>query len=178
MDFTGRVFFDLGVDSWRFLAFVTAGRAAGVDVRLDWQPLAAGISPDELALRSLGAAKAVAPDDFGRYLQALMILRHEHGVADLETPELLRAASAARLDPDVLMAAAADGRGAGVLDSAAAEAAGLGVTAVPALYRHGPVLHVLVNGAAAHGDVRGRFETLDRMLTDDGLWLLAKPREL
>jgi hypothetical protein len=51
----------------------------------------------------------------------------------------------------------------------------LGVTSVPAMYRHGPVMAVTLNGAAMVGDPAPRAQLILDVLDDDGLWGLVKP---
>jgi hypothetical protein len=51
----------------------------------------------------------------------------------------------------------------------------LGVGATPAMYRHGPVMTVTLNGAAMMGDPAPRAQLILDVLDDDGVWGLVKP---
>ncbi len=56
----------------------------------------------------------------------------------------------------------------------AREAANLGVVDVPTMYRHGPVMRIVVNGAVLTGDVVRSAITILAALDDDGVWQLSK----
>ena len=62
------------------------------------------------------------------------------------------------------------------LDDLAAEAAEIGVTETPTLYNGGPVMHIVLNGAASMGDVADTAESIRAVLNSDGIWSLSKPQ--
>jgi predicted DsbA family dithiol-disulfide isomerase len=178
MEFTGRVFFDVsGADTWNFYKMIAAGVQAGATVRIDWQPVARDDTSEaeRRAMTAFAWAKREHADRHGIFLQALLIVVHEDRL-DLAAPTTLaQAAEAAGIDARAMANALEAGGGEADVAAAATEAGRLGVGPLPAVYRHGPVLHVKVNGAAVHGDVLHRLDTIDRMLDDDGLWELRKP---
>ncbi len=61
------------------------------------------------------------------------------------------------------------------LEELRARATVLGVDAVPSLHRHGPALSIQLNPAVLNDDPREVAETIDRVMSTDGLWELRKP---
>lgn len=172
MRFEGRVWFDPDVEAvWRFYRLLTLAVRQGAELALEWAPFL--LHPGSLAV--LASYLAVRERDLprhGAYLQALLALRHLEG-ADLVDPATWRAAArAAETSEDAVVPD--DGHRLAV-QASTDEARRLGVASVPTLYRHGPVLEVLVTPAAYEGDALARLATIDAVLGDDALWRLAKP---
>lgn len=165
MRFDGQVWFDFSHRAvWDFYLFVRALAGAGARVALEWKPF---VPPDQ----AIAAATFLALDEpaaRGRFLHAGLGLVHIEGADPSDTATVTRALSVAGLDgtpvEDTTMAA-----------RARTEGEELGVTAVPSMYRHGPVVAVTVNGAATRGDMLRRARTILDVLDDDGLWALEKP---
>ena len=173
MRFEGRVYFDfVNPAVWWLYRFFGVAAKDGADLRLDWRPFDDnGDAASRRALASFAAIKHDYPERQGTYLQALLALRHNQG-ADLGDSETLAAAAdAARVAaPSVSKAKWFD-----AVAESTLEGRKLGVTKTPTLYRHGPVLHVETNMAALSGDVIGRLQLIDGVLSDDGIWGLTKP---
>jgi len=165
VQFMGQVWFDFSERSvWEFYRFVREVAAQGDVVSLDWRPLPArGQEPIASAYLSLAS-----PDDRGRFLHAALGLVHLEGADPADPSTLAAAADASGLEVDASVDAAA-------LDRLRGDASDLGVVAVPTVYRHGPVVHVVLNAAATMGDVRSRARTIWAMVDDDGIWELSKP---
>jgi protein-disulfide isomerase len=171
--FEGRVYFDfVNPAVWWLYRFLGIAAKDGADLRLEWRPF--DIDDDvasKRALASFAAIQAEYPERQGTYLQALLALHHHQG-ADLGSSETLAAAAdAARVAaPSVSSVEWHD-----LVAESTVEGRELGVVATPTMYRHGPVLHVEVNQAALSGDVQERLRLIDGVLSDDGIWRLAKP---
>jgi hypothetical protein len=165
VQFQGQVWFDFSERSvWEFYRFVREVAAQGDAVSLEWQPLPAeGQEPMASAYLSL-----TGPVDRGRFLHAALGLVHLEGADAADPSTVAAAAVASGLEVDASVDVAA-------LDRLRSEATDLGVVSVPTVYRHGPVLHVVLNAAATMGDVRTRARTIWAMLDDDGIWELSKP---
>ncbi len=175
MVFSGRVYFDfLSPNVWRFYRLLTAAAREGVELRLAWRSFA----PDDdeagrLALASFEAVLDLAPERHGRYLQAILAMHHLDGFAVDDAATWHEAAKAADVPAGVVDRAEAYLQ---AVDVSTAEARELGVCRTPALYRHGPVLEIALTPAAYHdASVVRRLETIDRVIADDGLWVLRKP---
>ena len=149
---------------WEFYRFVREVAAQGDVVNLDWRPLPA---PGQESIAS-AYLSLVVPGDRGRFLHAALGLVHLEGADPADPSTLAAAAAASGLEVDASVDTAA-------LDGLRGVAADLGVVAVPTVYRHGPVVRVVLNGAATLGDVRTRARTIWAMLDDDGIWELRKP---
>ena len=162
MEFEGQVFFRFGERGvWEFYRFARALAESGADVALEWTPM-----PGEGAAGQafLGLER---PQDRGRFLHAMLGLIHLEGRAADEADTVTAALAAAGVSPSLV----ADG----VEQEIARQVDDLSVEDVPAIYRHGPVVHVALNGAALTGDVQARATTIMAMLDDDGIWGLTKP---
>lgn len=170
MRFEGRVYFDMGADTWHLYRFLGACARSGVDLALSWVPFAGGDSEDRPVLAAYCAVKTADPDRHGDFLQALLTARHGEGRA-LDGNTVAHAAAAAGVDP----ASTSVEAGMESLAAADAGAGALGVVAAPTLYRHGPVMQVRLNPAALEGDVVARLRLIDAALDDDGVWGLVKP---
>lgn len=174
MAFGGRVYFSFGSrDTFHLYRFLAAAVSEGADLQLSWVPFLDGDDAAELrAAAAFAAVKTAAPDRHGGYLQSFLGAVHVEGVSlDADEP-YLAAAAYAGIDPAVPLAWA---DAVDAVRAASDEARMLGVTAAPSLYRHGPVLRVVVNPAALQGDVLARLDLIDRMFDDDGVWRLEKP---
>ncbi len=175
MVFSGRVYFDfLSPDVWRFYRLLTAAAREGVELRLAWRSFAPeGDRSGRLALASFEAVLDLAPDRHGRYLQAILAMHHLDGFVVDDPATWHEAAKAADVPSDVVDRADAYLE---AVDISTAQARELGVCRTPALYRHGPVLEIELTPAAYHDPaVVHRLETIDRVIADDGLWVLRKP---
>lgn len=166
VQYAGQVWFDFSERSvWEFYRFVRELAERGDTVSLDWLPLP---PPGQEAISS-SFLSLDEPDDRGRFLHAALGLVHLEGADPTHHTTIAAAAAAAgglSVDDTVNRAA---------LDGLRSEAVSLGVREVPTIYRHGPVVHVQLNGAATLGDVRARAATIWAMLDDDGIWGLEKP---
>jgi hypothetical protein len=167
MVFEGQVWFDFSTPAvWQFYRFVRSLAEAGNTVRLEWLPRPV---PSERA--AMGAFVDLdTPDLRGRFLHAMLGLTHIEGADPADARTVARAADAADVTiPGDL------GRADRELDRLARLARDLGVGDVPAMYRHGPVMAVKLNGAAILGDPAPRAQMILDVLDDDGLWGLVKP---
>jgi len=162
MEFTGQVWFDFSDGAvWHFYRFVRELAAHGGTVALDWRPL-----PTEGQEEAMTVFESLASaEDRGRFLHALLGLVHIEGLDPGDSEVVAQATRAATVEPGIR----------GSLDALAAEAAQLGVRAVPALYRHGPVVTIRLNGASLGGDLKRRAATILAVTGDDGIWELSKP---
>ena len=165
MQFQGQVWFDFSERSvWEFYRFVRELVAQGETVFLEWRPLP---PPGQESIASAYLSLS-GPDDRGRFLHAALGLVHLEGADPADPSTVVAAAAASGLDVDATVDTAG-------IDRLRDDAVGLGVVAVPTLYQHGPVVHVVLNGAATMGDVGSRARTIWAMLDDDGIWELRKP---
>lgn len=175
MQFACRVYFDFASrDVWTFFRLLGAAAADGVELQTDWRPFASASDSDAsvLPLAAYEAVRRSEPDRHGAFLLALLTAVHVDGADPSDTATLTAAAELAAVDP-ALIAVSADFIG--VVMATTAEARELGVSATPTLYRHGPVLHVVLTPAAFQGDAAARLRTIDAVLEDDAIWRLAKP---
>lgn len=165
MRFDGQVWFDFSEPAvWQFYRFVRALAEDGHEVALEWKPLPRD-GEETFAATFLGLAE---PHERGRFLHAAFGLVHGEHEDPTSRSTVKAALAAAGIDP------VADGSQ-DRLEALRAEAIALGVTAVPSMYRHGPVVRIELNGAATRGNVALRAGTILRMLDDDGIWGLTKP---
>lgn len=173
MLFAARIYFDFTDPAvWRLYRFLVAAEKAGAELRTDWRSFGAGPSSSARALGSYEAVRASDPDRHGAYLQAMLVARHMSGEEPGHPSVQAGAAAAAGVDPGVV---ADPDRFEGAVAESTAEGRRLGVTAVPSLYRHGPVAHVSLTAASETGDVLRRLATIDAFLEDDGIWEVSKP---
>lgn len=169
MRFDGRLYYDFSPPVWRFYRFLTAAAGEGAELQLDWQPFLKGGDPAGAAGLALAeGVRSRAPGRYAAFVQALLAIRHLDG-ADLADPRtaILAAESAGLRDPIVPDESA--------VARSTETAAELGVTAAPTVFRHGPVLHIGVNPASYGGGALERLRVIDAVLSDDGIWTLAKP---
>lgn len=171
MAFTGRVYFDFSAETWHFYRFLAAASSQGAELRLSWAPFLA----DPAMLRPLAAfiaVKDVHADRHGAYLQAALTLVHVDGASPDDDQTYVAASRHAAIDPSAALGweGSVD-----AVHTVTADARDIGVCGVPTLFRHGPVMRVVVNPAALQGDVPGRLDLVDRALEDDGVWVLEKP---
>lgn len=165
MRFDGQVWFRFSDrEVWDFYRFVRELASNGAQVALEWTPLPS--EGEELAMATFEALDT--PTRRGRFLHAMLGAVHLEGQS-AGSPDAVAAAAAAADVPVAPTSAWPARRG-----ELAKEAADLGVVDVPSMYRHGPVMRVVVNGAALTGDVVRRAETILAALDDDGLWELSK----
>lgn len=175
MQFAGRVYFDFRSPAvWTFFRLLGAAAAAGVELRTDWHPFV-GDPADDAIVTPLAAYEAVRhrdPDRHGAFLLALLTAVHVGGNDPTDRVTLQAACEAAGIDPS-----AVDGAEAftAKVSDRTAEATELGVTVAPTVYRHGPVLHVVLTPAALRGDPVARLQAIDAVLEDDAIWKLEKP---
>ena len=165
MRFDGQVWFDFSDPGvWHFYRFVRQLAAEGHEVALEWLP-----RPSDREAEAMSIFMSLDdPQDRGRFLHAMLGLVHLESEDAADDATITRAMDAARL---TMTEAGAEPD----LSELTARAESLGVSAVPAMYRHGPVVTVTLNGAALLGDVAQRAETIQRMLDDDGIWSMSKP---
>lgn len=165
MRFDGQVWFDFSEPAvWQFYRFVRALAEAGHEVALEWKPLPRD-GEEAIAATFLGLDEA---HERGRFLHAAFGLVHGRHEDPTSSSTVEAALAAAGIDT---VANPSQDR----LDALRAEASDLGVIAVPAMYRHGPVVRIELNGAATMGNVALRAGTILHMLDDDGIWGLTKP---
>jgi hypothetical protein len=168
MRFEGQVWFDFSTPTvWMFYRFVAALAAEGHDVALDWVPRP--IEHERLAMSTYLAFPHA--DDRGRFLHAMLGLVHiEHAdPGSSATVDRAVSAAGATVEPDRVTSVGP------ALDRIGEEAMALGVDRLPALYRHGPVSAVALNGAALLGDLERRARLILDVADDDGVWAVAKP---
>lgn len=165
MRFDGQVWFDFSEPAvWQFYRFVRALAEAGHEVALEWKPLPRE-GEEAIAVTFLSLDE---PRERGRFLHAAFGLVHGQHEDPTASSTVESALAAAGIDA---VASVSQDR----LDVLRAEASDLGVIGVPAMYRHGPVVRIELNGAATSGDVALRAATILHMLEDDGIWGLTKP---
>lgn len=166
MQFAGQVWFDFSSESvWLFYRFARELAQAGTEVALEWLPLPNG--RETVAMSTfVGIGDA---GERGRFLHAMLGLVHLEDADPSNSTTVERAAAQAgiRHEPSVTPHPE--------LEDLTERAAELGVHAVPSLYRHGPVIHITLNGAALSGDIVNRAVVMLAMADDDGIWSLAKP---
>ncbi len=164
MQFDGQVWFDFGTKNvWHFYRFIRALASAGHTVALEWTPIP---NPEEQEAIEVFLSLSTS-EDRGRFLHAML------GLVNIEDED---ASSTATVD----RALVASGQmrpvdGNADVASLKARAEQLGVHSVPAMYRHGPVVAIGLNGAAVSGDLERRASLILDMLDDDGIWSLSKP---
>lgn len=175
MQFACRVYFDFASpDVWLFFRLLGAAAADGVELRTDWRPFIADLESDAsmLPLATYEAVRDRVPDRHGGFLLALLTAVHVEGKDQGDGATISAAGDLAGLVPGAIEAAR---EYTDAVLASTAEARGLGVSATPSLYRHGPVLHVVLTPAALQGDAVGRLRTIDAVLDDDAIWSLEKP---
>lgn len=162
MVFDGQVFFRFGDRAvWEFYRFVRALAESGETVALEWTPMP---GEDDAGRALLGLAD---PQDRGRFLHAMLGLVHLEGRSPTDPGTVAAAVAAAGVEPVPVEVA--------VEDEIERLVGDLAVTDVPALYRHGPVVHVDLNAASTTGDLGARASAILAVLDDDGIWGLTKP---
>lgn len=169
MRFDGRLYYDLSPPVWRFYRLLMAAAGEGAELQLDWQPFLKDSDPESaVGLALAEGVRSRAPERYAAFVQALLAIRHLDG-ADLADPRTAaRAAESAGLRGPIVPDESAVARSTEM-------AAELGVTAAPTVFRHGPVLHIGVNPASYEGGALERLRVIDAVLSDDGIWTLAKP---
>jgi hypothetical protein len=184
MDFTGQIFIDFETfDVWRLYATaLNAAKDRTVRVDVTWEEfLTEDVDPDGVIpprIRLLGACAAVRdahPESHQRFVQALLTLVFQEKDDPKKDTTLAVAARVAGIEGDEVIARALD-PGLGLLSAWSETARGRGVTAVPTIISNGPPLYVQLTGAAVHGSSVRRLELINRMLRDDGIWKMSKPR--
>ena len=178
--FTGTVYFDFeSADSWRLFVLLATAEQQGMSLDLDW----VGFPPDgpgsatamTPGVKALAAhAAVIEPQRRQRLRAALFTLRHRQGDSLDDELTYRAAAQVAGVDGDVLLEAIPD-VGHRSLVIAHRKAADAGVAAVPSIARHGPPIHIITTPAVHQGAAKPRLAVIDGMLSDDGLWRLAKP---
>lgn len=183
MDFTGRIFYSFETyDVWRIFATVLkASQAKGVRVDLDWQEfLVDDLDPEGKVpskTKALGACAAVRqshPESHQRFVHALLTLGYQEKDDPGKDITLAVAARVAGIDGDEVIGRAMD-PGLDLLVEASARARELGVSNVPTIVRQGPPVYIKTTSATNYGNAVARLELLNRMLNDDGIWILSKP---
>lgn len=165
MRFDGRVWFTFSNPQvWEFYRFVRALAEAGNTVNLEWLPLYRDVEADAMSV----FVSLPSPQDRGRFLHAMLGLVHLEHLDAEESSTVERAIVAAGLE-------SVDRAGIEALTDIAEAASGMGVSDTPTIYSGGPVMHVVLNGAASVGDVRATAESILSVLNSDGIWTLAKP---
>lgn len=182
MEFKGRIYFSFGEpDVFRLYRLLDEATTEGVAVSVDW----IGAMPGGLATGPLAGSPLVTamaeylrmehPATHTRFMETVLTLAHVERV-ELDHPGFMqRALTVAEVDLDAIEATATDEHLRHLLQVSSAAAADLGVTDVPAIYRHGPVLHVRTTPAVASGSAASRLALISGVLEDDGLWGLSKP---
>ena len=184
MNFTGRIFYSFETyDVWRiYTTALKASQTEGVTVSLEWEEfLVDDVEPDTLRIpaktRALAACAAVReshPAQHQRFVQALLTLVYQEKDHPGKEQTLAVAAHVAGIDGAEVIARVID-PGLGLLREATAKARELGVSNVPTIVRDGPPVYIKTTGAANSGNSVARLDLLNRMLNDDGIWMLAKP---
>lgn len=165
MRFEGQVWFRFGDRAvWDFYRFVRELAAHDVVVALDWTPLPA--TDESLAMATFDALDT--PGRRGRFLHAMLGVVHLEGESADSEEAVAKAAAAADIPVGTTESWGARS------ESLSSEAANLGVVDVPTMYRHGPVMRIVVNGAVLTGDVVRSAITILAALDDDGVWQLSK----
>jgi hypothetical protein len=167
MVFEGQVWFDFSTPAvWQFYRFVRGLAEAGHSVHLEWLP-----RPVASERAAMGVFVHLdTPDLRGRFLHAMLGLVHLEGADASDDTTVAMAAAAADVPmPDDPGPADRE------LERLGGLARDLGVGTTPALYRHGPVMTVTLNGAALMGDPAPRAQLILDVLDDDGVWGLVKP---
>ena len=167
MQLYGKVWFDFtNPQVWHFYQFVRAFAKAGNSVALDWVPFFDGSEAEAMSTY----VGLTSPQERGLYLHAMLGLVHIERLDPNETDTVTRAMTAAGLSGE-----------SGDIDSTALEdlataAREIGVAATPTFYQHGPVVHVVLNAAAASsGHLELTAQSIMAVLSDDGIWSLSKP---
>lgn len=182
MDFTGRVFFSFGEkDVFRLYRLLADAGAEGTRIGVEWVGVCVGGVPggplvgDPLATAIAEDLRQADPMVHAAYIQLMLAAVHVEGIA-IDHPGLVaRAIDKAGADSRAILAPGYEATLRDMLEGATSTAADLGVSAVPSLYRHGPVMHVRTTGAVASGSATRRLDLLAAVMDDDGLWELRKP---
>ncbi len=177
MEFSGTIFFDVvSKDVFRFADLLARASAEGAEVNVEWKAAALVENPTDLtALAASELVRVDAADRHQAFVQALLVAVHLEGEA-ADSPSLVAlSARVAGVADDVVAPARVTADGIPLLRASTAEAGELGVTAVPSLYRHGPVLAIRSTPALGDGSAIERLDTINRVAGDDGLWSLVKP---
>lgn len=183
MDFTGRIFYSFETyDVWRiYSTALQASQVDGVRIALDWHEfLVDDVGGDEAipsktkALAACAAVRDSHPDQHQRFVHALMTLGYQEKDDPGKDITLMVAAHVADIDGEAVIARAIN-PGLDLLREASAQARELGVRNVPTIVRQGPPVYIKTTGAANYGNSVARLELINRMLNDDGLWVLSKP---
>ncbi len=165
MRFNGRVWFSFANPSvWQFYTFVLALAREGNSVGLEWVPFYEGDERDAMAT----FVSLPSPQERGRFLHAMLGLVHIDKMDPGESSTVAAALRAAACDTPT-------GVDVATLEEIAEKAAELGVHDTPALFTGGPTMHVVMNEAAASGDVEATAAAVLAVLESDGIWRLAKP---
>ena len=187
MEFTGRIFYSFETyDVWRvYSTALKASQVKGVSIHLEWQEfLVDDLEPDseihrkmhrkKKALAACAAVRESHPESHQRFVQALMTLSYQEKDDPGDDTTLAVAAQVAGIDGDKVIARAVD-PGLHLLREATDQARELGVRNVPTIIRSGPPVYIKTTGAANYGNPVARLELINRMLSDDGIWILSKP---
>ena len=128
-----------------------------------------------MALAASELVRVHEPSLHGAFVQALLASVHVGGADLLDGSTLSVAATVAGVSSEMIGVARVATEGTALLSATIDEAAELGVSAVPTIYRNGPVLRIRTTPAVDSGGSLRSLETIDRMLEDDALWELGKP---
>lgn len=165
MRFEGRVWFDFANPQvWNFYRFVRALVEAGNSAAIEWLPLYIGSEAEAMSAYVMPRSSA----DRGRLLHAMLGLVHMEGLDPNEQTTVRRALDSAGLSQEFVLDVPQ-------LQSIASAARELGVDRTPTMYKHGPVMHITLNGAATAGDVESTGRILLDILRNDGIWAITKP---
>lgn len=183
MHFTGRIFFNFDTyDVWRiYTILVKASQSKGVSVDVEWRPFLTTDRHGDVAVASktkgLAACELVRgefPELYGRFAGALLTMAYQEKDDPGADKTLAVAAHVAGIDGKDVVGRAVD-PGVGLLEEATEAARDRGVSDVPTIERQGPPVYIKTTGAANYGDSVGRLELINRMLNEDGIWVMKKP---
>ena len=184
MDFTGRIFFNFdSFDVWRlYSTALKASRDRNVTVNVTWEEFLldeidpeARVTGKTRALAACAAVRDAYPDQHQRFVQALLTMVYQEKDDPRKDLTYAVAAKVAGIDGANVISRTLD-PGIDLLVASSAAVRELGVSDVPTIVRNGPPLLVKTTGAANYGSPVLRLDLINRMVNDDGLWSMTKPK--
>jgi hypothetical protein len=166
MLFDGQIWFDFSSPAvWTFYRWVRQLAESGNEVAIEWLPLPKGT--ERAAMATLLSIED--PQERGRYLHSLLDLVHMEGMEASDLKTVAAALDAADLNVEIVRDAHP------LLEKLRSLASSLGVDAVPTLYRRGPVMSIQLNPAILNENPLETAETINKVISCDGMWELRKP---
>ena len=180
MHFTGTVYFDFeSYDNWRiYTLLLKASRDRAVSVDVEWEAFTTREVEDGSSqvrgLAACAAVRAIFAEQHERFVRAMLTLVYQEQDEAGDDKTLAVAAKVAGIDAAAVLDSV-DDPGMRLLAASVDSARDRGVSGVPSIERQGPPLLIKTSGAANYGDAVARLRLIDRMIGDDGIWVMAKP---